>query len=123
MWCVLWLSWKPLKLLLLVKGPHNWVLLLYYTLWFLHTLTSKPSPHLTKQVSAFLMGSKPFKHTAKLVRVSQEGRGQRNTGIQSLNVNLKVNETVFPFLRAYDTFFYTSTEKQPFSFISLIKLG
>lgn len=55
MWCVLWLSWKPLKLLLLVKGPHNWVLLLYYTLWFLHTLTSKSSPHLTTQVSAFLM--------------------------------------------------------------------
>lgn len=25
MWCVLWLPWKPLQLLLPVKGPYNWV--------------------------------------------------------------------------------------------------
>lgn len=119
MWRVLWLPWKPLKLLLLVKGPHNWVLLLYYTLWFLPTMTSKSSPHLSMQVSAFLMGSKPFKHTARLVRVSQGDGGQRNPGIQCLNVYLKVMETML-------AGFCTSTEKQPFSLIQWsfsIKLG
>lgn len=67
---VLWLPWKPLQLLLPVKGPYNWVLLSYYSLWFLHTTTSKSSPHLTVQVSAYLMGSKPFKHAARLVWVT-----------------------------------------------------
>lgn len=70
--CVcLWLPWKPLQLLLPVKGPYNWVLLSYYSLWVLHTMTSKSSPHLTMQVSAYLMGSKPFKHTTRLVWVAR----------------------------------------------------
>lgn len=68
--CVLWLPWKPLKLLLPVKGPHNWVLLSYYSLWFLHTMTSKPSHHHAMQVSANLMSSKPFKHTARLLSIT-----------------------------------------------------
>lgn len=67
---VLWLPWKPPQLLLPVKGPYNWVLLSYYSLWFLHNMTSKSSLHLTMQVSAYLVGSKPFKHTARLVWVT-----------------------------------------------------
>lgn len=63
---VLWLPWKPPRLLLPVKGPYNWVLLLYYSPWFLDTMTSQCSPHLTMQVSAYLMGSKPSRHAARL---------------------------------------------------------
>lgn len=85
-WCVLWLPWKPLKLLLPVKSPHNWVLLSYYSLWFLHTMTSKSSPNLTMQVSAYLMGSKPFKHTARLVRV---------TGVTKEVEDKEIRDTVF----------------------------
>lgn len=54
---VFWLPWKPPRLLLPVKGPYNWVVLLYYSPWFLDTMTSQSSPHLTMQVSAYLMGS------------------------------------------------------------------
>lgn len=63
---VLWLPWKPLRLPLPVKGPYNWVLLSYYSLRFLHIMTSQSSSHLTTQVSAYLMCSKPSKHTAGL---------------------------------------------------------
>lgn len=102
---VLWLPWKPPQLLLPVKGPYNWVLLSYYSLWFHHNMTSKSSPHLAMQVSAYLMGSKRLKHKARLVWVTEAA--------VCLNVNLKVNKNYDRRIPSYD-FGRSRTEKQYF---------
>lgn len=100
---VLWLPWKPLRLLLPAKGPYNWVLLSYYSLWFLLTMTSQSSPHLTMQVSAYLMSSKPFKYSARQVWVNGAAMEDKESVILQFGMltSKKTMIVVLPHHRAY----------------------
>lgn len=93
---MLWLPWKPCSYLCLLRACYNWVLLSYYSLWFLPNMTSQSSPHRTMQVLAYPMSSKLFKCTVRLVWVTGTAPEVKDKGISDLvlNASLKVSEAM-----------------------------